>query len=155
MSEKRPRALWKWLFLISMGLNLMFIGLIGGTLWTRSVDGPLLRAQTEFLSVLPEEKKPVFKQVFKEHNLRSRPHRWQMFWRYRKAIKEMESENFDRERFEQLIGQVTQTHLALTKLRYQLVLDTTKGLDYKERKAFVDIWRKRFRKLRRLDVKSR
>ncbi len=155
MSESRPRAIWKWIFIFSMALNLMFIGLIGGTLWTRSVDGPLQRAQGEFLAVLPEDKKPVFKEIFKDHNLRSRPHRWQMFWRYRKAIKEMESEDFNSDRFEGLISQITQTHVSLTKLRYQLVLDTVKGLNYEERKAFVRIWRKRFKQIRKLDAKNR
>lgn len=155
MSEKRPRAIWKWLFIFSMALNLMFIGLIGGTLWTRSVDGALQRAQGEFLAVLPEDKKPAFRQIFREHNRRSRPHRWQMYWRFRKAIKEMESQDFNEKRFEEFVAQIRQTHIALTKLRYQLIIDATRGLNYEERKAFVRIWRKRLRRLRKLDAKSR
>lgn len=154
MSEKKPRVLWKLFFVLSLALNLLLIGLIGGSIWTSSVSSSLKRAQTEFLSVLPEEKRPAMEKIFQDHYTRSRPHRWQMFWRYRKAIKEMEAENFDSKRFEELIAQISQTHTSLVKLRYQLVIDTAKGLNYEERKAFVRIFRKRVRQLKKLEAKN-
>lgn len=103
---KRRAPRWLWLVLVlSLAANLLFIGIVGGSLWAVRRggfwDAPLfLERSHRFMSGLPREQRQAIRAIFAEHRPRLQP-----YWREVRGARLrlgtlIERGGFSREEFE-------------------------------------------------------
>ena len=108
-TDLKPRNLWKILFGISLALNLLIVGALGGAM-LRVGKGPVLKHRASgnlYMRALNfEDKKALRKELFKNKDsrkiIRAREH-----LSYSSAVKILRKYPFDRKAFEDLLDQQT------------------------------------------------
>ena len=108
-TDLKPRNLWKILFGISLALNLLIVGALGGAM-LRVGKGPVVKHRASgnlYMRALNfEDKKALRKELFKNKDsrkvIRAKEHS-----SYSSAVKILRKYPFDREAFEDLLDQQT------------------------------------------------
>ena len=108
-TDLKPRNLWKILFGISLALNLLVVGALGGAM-LRVGKGPVVKHRASgnlYMRALNfEDKKALRKQLFKNKDsrkiIRAKEHS-----SYSSAVKILRKYPFDRKAFEDLLDQQT------------------------------------------------
>ena len=108
-TDLKPRNLWKILFGISLALNLLIVGALGGAM-LRVGKGPVVKHRASgnlYMRALNfEDKKALRKKLFKNKDsrkiIRAREH-----LSYSSAVKILRKYPFDRKAFEDLLDQQT------------------------------------------------
>ena len=108
-TDLKPRNLWKILFGISLALNLLIVGALGGAM-LRVGKGPVVKHRASgnlYMRALNfEDKKALRKEVFKNKDsrkvIRAKEHS-----SYSSAVKILRKYPFDRKAFEDLLDQQT------------------------------------------------
>ena len=108
-TDLKPRNLWKILFGISLALNLLIVGALGGAM-LRAGKGPVVKHRASgnlYMRALNfEDKKALRKELFKNKDsrkvIRAKEHS-----SYSSAVKILRKYPFDREAFEDLLDQQT------------------------------------------------
>ena len=108
-TDLKPRNLWKILFGISLALNLLIVGALGGAM-LRVGKGPVLKHRASgnlYMRALNfEDKKALRKELFKNKDsrkvIRAKEHS-----SYSSAVKILRKYPFDRKAFEDLLDQQT------------------------------------------------
>ena len=110
-TDLKPRNLWKILFGISLALNLLIVGALGGAM-LRVGKGPVVKHRASgnlYMRALNfEDKKALRKELFKNKDspkvIRAKEHS-----SYSSAVKILKKDPFDRKAFEDLLDEQT-TH---------------------------------------------
>ena len=108
-TDLKPRNLWKILFGISLALNLLIVGAIGGAI-LRVGKGPMAKHHASgflYMRALNfEDKKALRKAIFRNKNsrkiIREKEHS-----SYISAVKILKKDPFDRKAFEDLLDEQT------------------------------------------------
>ena len=108
-TDLKPRNLWKILFGISLALNLLIVGALGGAM-LRVGKGPVVKHRASgnlYMRALNfEDKKALRKELFKDKDsrkiIRAKEHS-----SYSSAVKILRKYPFDRKAFEDLLDQQT------------------------------------------------
>ena len=108
-TDLKPRNLWKILFGISLALNLLIVGALGGAM-LRVGKGPVVKHRASgnlYMRALNfEDKKALRKELFKNKDsrkiIRAKEHS-----SYSSAVKILRKYPFDRKAFEDLLDQQT------------------------------------------------
>ena len=109
-TDLKPRNLWKILFGISLALNLLIVGALGGAM-LRVGKGPVVKHRASgylYMRALNfEDKKALRKELFKNKDsrkiIRAKEHS-----SYSSAVKILRKHPFDRKAFEGLLDQQTE-----------------------------------------------
>ena len=108
-TDFKQRNLWKILFGISLAINLLIIGALGGAL-SRAGKGPMVKHRTSgflYMRALNfEDKKVLRKKLFRNKDsrkiIRAKEHS-----SYSSAVKILKKDPFDRKAFENLLDEQT------------------------------------------------
>ena len=108
-TDFKQRNLWKILFGISLAINLLIIGAIGGAL-SRAGKGPMIQHRASGLLYMRalnfEDKKVLRKKLFRNKDsrkiIRAKEHS-----SYSSAVKILKKDPFDRKAFEDLLDEQT------------------------------------------------
>ena len=108
-TDLKQRKLWKILFGISLAINLLIIGALGGAL-SRAGKGPMVKHRTSgflYMRALNfEDKKVLRKKLFRDKDsrkiIRAKEHS-----SYSSAVKILKKDPFDRKAFENLLDEQT------------------------------------------------
>ena len=105
----KSRNLWKILFGISLALNLLIIGAVGGAM-IRMSKGPVANHRASGLLYMRalnfEDKKSLRKELFRNKDSR-KIGRAKEYSSYSSAVKILKKDPFDRKAFEELLDQQT------------------------------------------------
>ena len=108
-TDLKPRNLWKILFSISLALNLLIVGAIGGAI-LRVGKGPMAKHHASgflYMRALNfEDKKSLRKELFRNKDSR-KIIRAKEYSSYSSAIKILKKDPFDRKAFEDLLDEQT------------------------------------------------
>ena len=115
-TDLKQRNLWKILFGISLAINLLIIGALGGAL-SRAGKGPMIQHRASGLLYMRalnfEDKKVLRKKLFRNKDsrkiIRAKEHS-----SYSSAVKILKKDPFDRKAFEDLLDE--QTRYSKSKL---------------------------------------
>ena len=108
-TDLKQRNLWKILFGISLAINLLIIGALGGAL-SRAGKGPMIQHRASGLLYMRalsfEDKKALRKKLFRNKDsrkiIRAKEHS-----SYSSAVKILKKDPFDRKAFEDLLDEQT------------------------------------------------
>ena len=108
-TDLKPRNLWKILFGISLALNLLVVGVIGGAI-LRAGKGPIAKHHASgflYMRALNfEDKKALRKELFRNKDSR-KIIRAKEYSSYSSAVKILKKDPFDRKAFEDLLDEQT------------------------------------------------
>jgi uncharacterized membrane protein len=108
-TDLKPRNLWKILFGISLALNLLVVGVIGGAI-LRAGKGPIAKHHASgflYMRALNfEDKKALRKELFRNKDSR-KIIRAKEYSSYSSAVKILKKDPFDRKAFEDLLDAQT------------------------------------------------
>ena len=108
-TDLKSRNIWKFLFGISLALNLLIVGAFGGAM-LRVGKGPMVKHRASgylYMQALNfEDKKTLRKQLFKNKDSR-KIIRAKEYSSYSSAVKILKKDPFDRKAFEDLLDEQT------------------------------------------------
>ena len=108
-TDLKSRNIWKFLFGISLALNLLIVGAFGGAM-LRVGKGPMVKDRSSgylYMRALNfEDKKTLRKQLFKNKDSR-KIIRAKEYSSYSSAVKILKKDPFDRKAFEDLLDEQT------------------------------------------------
>ena len=139
-TDLKPRNLWKILFGISLALNLLIVGAIGGAI-LRVGKGPMAKHHASgflYMRALNfEDKKALRKEIFRNKNsrkiIREKEHS-----SYISAVKILKKDPFDRKAFEDLLDEQTKhSKSRQSSARVALVTQIT-GMTKEERLIYSE-----------------
>ena len=139
-TDLKPRNLWKILFGISLALNLLIVGAIGGAI-LRVGKGPMAKHHASgflYMRALNfEDKKALRKAIFRNKNsrkiIREKEHS-----SYISAVKILKKDPFDRKAFEDLLDEQTKhSKTRQSSARVALVAQIT-GMTKEERLIYSE-----------------
>ena len=139
-TDLKPRNLWKILFGISLALNLLIVGAIGGAI-LRVGKGPMAKHHASgflYMRALNfEDKKALRKEIFRNKNsrkiIREKEHS-----SYISAVKILKKDPFDRKAFEDLLDEQTKhSKTRQSSARVALVAQIT-GMTKEERLIYSE-----------------
>ena len=147
---KRRLPRWVWIVLVlSLALNLVTIGAIGGKLYAGRHDGFWggHRHSSDgraFMRSLSAERREALKKIFREHRKNLKP-----YWRRarsarREAADVLREESFDKAKFEAALAKLHKSHLEARAASRPMIVDLAGKLNPEERKVFLKTMRHRF-----------
>ena len=134
-TDLKPRKLWKILFGISLALNLLIVGALGGAM-LRVGKGPMVKHRASgnlYMRALNfEDKKALRKELFKNKDspkvVRAKEHS-----SYSSAVKILRKYPFDRKAFEDLLDQQTKYSKSRPSSARIVLLTQIENMTKKER----------------------
>ena len=134
-TDLKPRKLWKILFGISLALNLLIVGALGGAM-LRVGKGPVVKHRASgnlYMRALNfEDKKALRKELFKNKDspkvIRAKEHS-----SYSSAVKILRKYPFDRKAFEDLLDQQTKYSKSRPSLARAVLITQIENMTKKER----------------------
>ena len=134
-TDLKPRNLWKILFGISLALNLLIVGALGGAM-LRVGKGPVVKHRASgnlYMRALNfEDKKALRKELFKNKDspkvIRAKEHS-----SYSSAVKILRKYPFDRKAFEDLLDQQTKYSKSRPSLARAVLITKIENMTKKER----------------------
>ncbi len=150
-TEVPPRnsKLIKWLLILSLAVNLMLVGVIGGAIWVRHNINPLERMTASFLKTLPDEKRNSIADIFKQHKNTIEPQWKEVISTQLKVINLLKQDNFDPKQLDKMLEELLQLQNKLQTTRHQLVVELSKNLTTEERRTFIRVWNRYMRRFKR------
>ena len=150
-TDLKPRNLWKILFGISLALNLLIVGALGGAM-LRVGKGPVVKHRASgnlYMRALNfEDKKALRKELFKNKDsrkiIRAKEHS-----SYSSAVKILRKYPFDRKALEDLLDQQTKYSKSRPSLARAVLITQIENMTKKERL----IYSKRLEDLIRIKLK--
>ena len=148
-TERRiPR--WVWIVLVlSLALNLVTIGAIGGTLYSAQHGGfwgghRHSSDERAFMRSLPAERGEALKKIFREHRKNLKPYWRRVRSARREAAEVLRGDPFEKAKFEAALEKLHQTHLEARAASRPMIVDLAGKLNPEERKVFLKTMRHRF-----------
>lgn len=143
------------LLIVSLGLNLLFVGLVAGRMWAH-LDGPrgephriVTRAVKKFSGELPEAKKKRADELLQRQRERNKAVKAEL----RKARKEAReaalATTYDEEKLAAALARFREIRTGQHEAMHEMVLDLLKDLSLEERKILMRYIRAEFRPHRR------
>ena len=134
-TDLKPRNLWKILFGISLALNLLIVGALGGAM-LRVGKGPVVKHRASgnlYMRALNfEDKKALRKELFKNKDspkvVRAKEHS-----SYSSAVKILRKYPFDQKAFEDLLDQQTKYSKSRPSLARAVLITKIENMTKKER----------------------
>lgn len=133
----------KLVFLASLVLNIVLLGVIVGHL-PRSLDGaPSRRQQMEqSLQKLPDPIEARFREKFQQIRAAGDPVRKQMDTARDEALRLLSTEPFDEVAYDQQVKKIDELREEMFKRMGQVIKQTVKELSPEERRMFADLLRR-------------
>ena len=145
------------LLIVSLGLNLLFIGLVAGRMWA-GFDGPrgaphriVTRAVEKFYGELPDSKKQRADELLQRQRKNNKALRGDL----RKARKEAKdaalATTYDEEKLAAALARLREIRTSQHKAMHAMMLELLTDLSLEERKILIRYIRAEFRPHRRSD----
>jgi uncharacterized membrane protein len=145
ISPKRrtPRWLWTLLFL-SLALNLLIVGVVGGSIWAVRRggfwDAPLFMERTHrFMRGLPEERRALVRYVFAEYKPQLRPY-WHDVRQARVVIGRLVEQGYAPEEFEAALTDMFEKENRARQASRPMIAAMLKLLKPEERRHFLAVY---------------
>ncbi len=139
---KKRRWLWP-LLIVSLGLNLLFVGLIAGRMWThggsRSAPHRIITgAVEEFMKELPDAKRQHAGDLLKRHRTTLRQLRKQIR-QERRAVKDaVLTDPFDAAKVGEVFARFREIRTGQHQSMHTMMIELLKNLTLKERERLVN-----------------
>ncbi len=153
--EKKRRWLWP-LLIISLGLNLLFVGLVAGRIWSHGYGGRAMAPNRIFtgaieklMNNLPDAKRRRATGILKRHRATVRPLRKQIREARRAAEAVILADTYNEERVAQALGQLRTIEIGKHQSMHTMMMDLLKDLTLNERRELVKLIHAGFRHRRR------
>lgn len=142
----RRRGWVKPALIISLAVNLLFVGLIAGALWKRHHEQwrprnvVLELAIKQMMSELSQDKWDAGEKALGD--LRDQgPENWDQIRGLRKeAVQAMTADPYDEQRFADTLARLREAHGEKRRVRHQVVIDFLRDMTVEERRRFVDVY---------------
>lgn len=153
--EKKRRWLWP-LLIISLGLNLLFVGLVAGRIWSHGYGGHAAApnriftgAIEQFMKQLPAAKRRRATEFLERHRASVRPLRKQIREARRAAEAAVLADEYNEEKVAQAFGQLRTIEIGRHQSMHTMMMDLLKDLTLNERQKLVKLIHAGFRHRRR------
>ena len=154
--QRRRRWIWPVL-IISLGLNLLFVGLVAGRMWAR-LDGPpgaphriVTRAVEQFSGELPASKKERANALLKKQREGNRSLRRELRQARRAAKEAALATTYDEKKLAEALTRLREVRTSQHQAMHAMVLELLKDLNLEERKILLRYIQKAFRPHRHRD----
>lgn len=134
---------WVWpLLIISLALNLLFVGLMAGSLWRHGGPGGRHKVFTgaveKLMKELPEEKRTIAANLLDQHREGLRPVRQQLR-EARKAAKEaVVTEPFDKQKAESALSRFREIKTSQHESMHTMIMGLLTELNLEERNKLLE-----------------
>lgn len=153
-----PKRRWIWpVLVVSLGLNLLFIGLVAGRMWAR-IDGPpgaphriLGQAVENFSVELPDTKKQRANALLEKQREGSRALKRQLREARREAKDAALAVTYDEKKLAEALTRLREIRNSQHQAMHEMVLELLKDLTLEERKVLLRYVRAAFRPHRHSD----
>jgi len=142
--QKKRRWLWP-LLIISLGLNLLFVGLVAGRIWTHGYGGRpamhnrILTGAVEILMKdLPQVKRQHASALLMRHRATMRPLRQQIREAHRAAKAAVLADPYDEEKVDQTLGRLREIKAGMHQSVHMMMMGLMKDLTLKQRQELVN-----------------
>ncbi len=147
----KPRSRkWLWVILIiSLALNFLTVGAIGGTMWAWHHGawghGPGFRHGWAFMRELPRERRREIRSVIRKYRGTFRPQRKHMRDLGHEVLKTLKAEPFDEQRFAGALEAFYKARAEAHAARHPMIKELARILTPEERELFAKTFRHRLR----------
>jgi len=142
--QKKRRWLWP-LLIISLGLNLLFVGLVAGRIWTHNFGGHhaarnhiLAGAVESVIKDLPEAKRQDASALLERYRASVEPLRKQIREARRAAKSAVLAEPYDAEKVAQALGRLRDIKTGMHHSLHSMMMGIMKDLTLKQRQEMVN-----------------
>ncbi|MGI9384385.1 MAG: periplasmic heavy metal sensor [Methyloligellaceae bacterium] len=154
-SAPEPERRRRWprvLLVLSLALNLLFVGLVAGALWVHwngGWGGPRHHAFAasvrRLMKELPEDRRKTTQEILSRHRAELRPLRRAAHDARHAAFEAARADPFDADRLKERLDQMQGAEASMREAMAALALELMKGLTVEERRLFLrTMMRKRF-----------
>ncbi|MEM8743300.1 MAG: periplasmic heavy metal sensor [Pseudomonadota bacterium] len=149
---------WIWpVLVVSLGLNLLFVGLVAGRMWAR-LDGPpgaphriVTRAVEQFSGELPATKKERANALLQKQRDGNKALRRQLRQARRAAKEAALATTYDEKKLADALTRLREVRTSQHQAMHAMVLELLKDLSLEERKVLLKYIQKAFRPHHRSD----
>lgn len=151
--ESGRRRRWpRVLLVLSLALNLLFVGLVAGALWVHWQGGwggprhhAFVASVRRLMKELPEDRRKTTQEILSRHRAELRPLRRAAHKARHAAFEAAKADPFDADRLGERLEQMQGAEARMRKAMAALALDLMKSLTVEERRLFLrTMMRKRF-----------
>ncbi len=129
--------------IVSLCLNMLLVGVMVGGRWH---DGPGRHGHWGFMRSIPEEARPLIKEVFEGHKSEFEAHREAVEEARLKVAELLKADTIDRPQLDVALSELMQRTQALQQFGHQVLVDVAEKLPPELRREMADRWaRDRFR----------
>lgn len=160
-----PPAKRRWvkpLLVVSLALNLLFVGLVAGAFWRHGFGawggpkGKIFAAAIEqLITELPAEKRKKAEDVLARLRSELQPRAQERRKARARAIKALTADPFNEENFRDALANVRAIRAGVDKARHELGVELVRKLSVEERQRLLELFRKKRREHRRRWRKGR
>jgi uncharacterized membrane protein len=141
--RRTPRWIWALLFL-SLALNLLIIGVIGGSMWAVRRggfwDAPLFMERTHrFMRRLPEERRAVVRSTFAQFRPQLQPY-WRDVRMARVAIGRLIEDGYTQEQFDAALTDLFAKEARAREAARPMIAQMLNVLKPEERRRFLAVY---------------
>jgi uncharacterized membrane protein len=142
---RRRTARWIWALLIaSLALNLLIIGIIGGSLWAVKRgglwDAPLFLERTHrFMTRLPAERRKEIGRIFAEYKPQLAPS-WGEVRQARVSIGRLIERDYTPEQLDEALGDLSQKEARAREMARPMIAAMLAALQPRERRLFLAVY---------------
>ena len=142
-ARKKRRWLWP-LLIISLGLNLLFVGLVAGRIWSHGYSGHaavphriITGAIEKLIYNWPDDKRQRATGLLKRHRATVRPLRKQIREARRTAEAALLADTYNEEKVAQALGQLRTIKIGMHQSMHTMMMGLLKDLTLMERRELV------------------
>lgn len=122
---------------VSLCLNLLLAGMMMGGRWH---DGPRHRPPFGMMSDIPEEARPVVKDVFAARRAEFDAHRDRMRQARQNVAELLKADPIDQPRLDQALGELLRESQAMQQFGHQVMIELARKLPPDLRREMADRW---------------
>jgi len=145
VTERRvPR--WMWVALIlSLGLNLLVVGVVASAAWHFRSHGPDFQGRlSAYLDTLPPERTSTLKRIVERHQPELRPLRQEIRQMRRDAAELFAADPLDKEALANTHARLMDAEVRIRQGYAQFMTELAEKMTAEERRGFIE-WRERHR----------
>ncbi len=155
-TENLPRKCgWlKWVLTLSLAVNLLLAGLIGGAIWVRHHSSPIERIAAKFLKLLPENKRDTISTIFVKYDKNTVPQWKKLLLLQAEILRLLKQDRYDPIQLKKMLDDLQAHQMEMQSVRHQFVIDLAQSLTAKERRQFIQLWNGYIKRIRRFLPRS-
>lgn len=145
--DARRRGWARPALVVSLAVNLLFVGLIAGAMWKRHNEQWRPRSVVlemtirQMISELPQEKRAAGEKVLQEFSARF-PETYSAIRDLRKKAGDaLTADPYDEQSFSDMLTRLREAHDEKRRVRHQAVVDFIRNMTPEERRRFVELYK--------------